>query len=54
MESEIQTWLEGIRQAIDEIEGFLPEKRNLFEFKKDLKTRKAILLANASKSHSCA
>ena len=42
MEKEVQTWLEDIKQAIDEIEEFLPERRNFFEFKKDLKTRKAI------------
>lgn len=42
MKKEIQTWLEDIKQAIDEIEGFLPRKRDFFEFKKDLKTRKAI------------
>jgi len=42
MEKELQTWLEDIKQAIDEIEAFLPERRDFFEFKKDLKTRKAI------------
>lgn len=42
MQIEIQTWLEDIKQAIDEIEEFLPKKRNFFEFKKDLKTRKAV------------
>jgi len=42
MEKEVKTWLEDIRQSIDEIEGFLPEKRNFLEFQKDLKTRKAI------------
>lgn len=42
MEKEIKTWLEDIRQSIEEIEEFLPEKRNFFEFQKDLKTRKAI------------
>jgi uncharacterized protein with HEPN domain len=42
MEKEVQTWLEDIKQAIDEIEGFLPEKRDFLDFKKDLKTRKAI------------
>ncbi len=42
MEKEIQTWLEDIKQSIDEIEEFLPKKRNFFEFQKDLKTRKAI------------
>ena len=42
MEMEVQTWLEDIKQSIDEIEEFLPKKRNFFEFQKDLKTRKAI------------
>jgi len=42
MEKEVKTWLEDIKQAIDEIEEFLPERRDFFEFKKDLKTRKAI------------
>ena len=42
MKKEVLTWLEDIKQAIDEIEEFLPEKRDFFEFKKDLKTRKAI------------
>jgi uncharacterized protein with HEPN domain len=42
MDKEVLTWLEDIIQSIDEIEEFLPEKRDFFEFKKDLKTRKAI------------
>jgi uncharacterized protein with HEPN domain len=42
MEKEVLTWLEDIRQAIDEIEDFLPDRRDFFEFKKDLKTKKAI------------
>ncbi len=42
MEKEVLTWLEDIIQSIDEIELFLPEKRNFYEFQKDLKTRKAI------------
>ena len=42
MEKEVQAWLEDIKQSIDEIEEFLPERRDFFEFKKDLKTRKAI------------
>jgi uncharacterized protein with HEPN domain len=42
MEKAVKTWLEDIKQSIDEIEEFLPEKRDFFEFKKDLKTRKAI------------
>ncbi len=42
MENKIKTWLEDIKQSIDEIEFFLPTKSNFFEFKKDLKTRRAI------------
>lgn len=42
MEKAVRVWLEDIKQSIDEIEGFLPQKRDFFEFKKDLKTRKAI------------
>lgn len=42
MEKEVQIWLEDIRQSIDEIEAFLPARSDFFEFKKDLKTRKAI------------
>jgi uncharacterized protein with HEPN domain len=42
MEIEVQTWLEDIKQSIDEIEEFLPERRDFYEFKKDLKTRKAV------------
>jgi len=42
MEKEVQTWLEDINQAIEEIESFLPTKRNFFEFQKDLKSKRAI------------
>lgn len=42
MEKKVLIWLEDIRQAIDEIEEFLPEKRDFFMFKKDLKTKKAV------------
>lgn len=42
MDSEIRIWLLDIKKAIDEIHDFLPEKKNFFEFKKDLKTRRAI------------
>ncbi len=42
MQKEIQTWLEDIKQSIEEIDSFLPETRNFFEFQKDLKTRKAV------------
>jgi len=31
MEKEVQTWLEDIKQAIDEIEEFLPERRDFFK-----------------------
>ncbi|HPW67365.1 MAG TPA: DUF86 domain-containing protein [Salinivirgaceae bacterium] len=42
MKEKIRTWLEDIKRAIDEIEDFLPERRDFFEFQKDLKTRRAI------------
>lgn len=42
MEREVLAWLEDIIQSIDEIEMFLPENRNFYEFQNDLKTRKAI------------
>ncbi|WP_445738610.1 HepT-like ribonuclease domain-containing protein [Mariniflexile sp.] len=42
IENEINTWLEDINQAIEEIKLFLPEKRNYLEFEKDLKGKRAI------------
>jgi len=42
MEREVQTWLEDIKQAIEEIEQFLPEQLNFYAFQKDIKSRKAI------------
>ena len=42
MEDEIKTWLSDIKQAIIEINDFLPDKKNLFQFQKDLKTKRAI------------
>jgi uncharacterized protein with HEPN domain len=42
MEDEIKTWLTDIKQAIVEINDFLPDKKNFFHFKKDLKTKRAI------------
>lgn len=42
MDNEVKTWLADIRQAIDEIKSFLPEKRIFSEFQKDLKTKRAI------------
>lgn len=42
MESEIKTWLTDIQLAINEINLFLPDKKDFLEFRKDLKTRRAI------------
>jgi uncharacterized protein with HEPN domain len=42
MENEIRTWLADINQAIKEINLFLPDKYDFFEFRNDLKTRRAI------------
>ena len=42
MEDETKKWLSDIKQAIDEISDFLPDKKNFFEFQKDLKTKRAI------------
>ncbi len=42
MENEIKTWLTDIKQAIQEINQFLPNRKDFFEFEKDLKTKRAI------------
>jgi len=42
MENEIRTWLADIKQAIEEIDFFLPDKNDFFEFRNDLKTKRAI------------
>jgi uncharacterized protein with HEPN domain len=42
MEHEIKTWLEDIKNAIDEISDFLPERKVFGEFQQDLKTKRAI------------
>lgn len=42
MKPEILTWLEDIQRSIEEIFDFLPEKRDYFEFERDLKTQKAV------------
>ena len=42
MQTEISLWLEDILKAVDEINLFLPEKRDFFEFQKDLKTKRAV------------
>jgi uncharacterized protein with HEPN domain len=42
MENEIKTWLVDIKQAIQEINQFLPDRKNFIEFQKDIKTKRAI------------
>ena len=42
MENEIKAWLTDIKQAIQEINQFLPDKKDFNEFQKDLKTKRAI------------
>jgi len=42
MQDEVKTWLSDIQQAIKEINDFLPDKRDFYQFKRDLKTKRAI------------
>lgn len=42
MEVEIKTWLADIFQAIQEINSFLPNQKDFYSFKNDLKTKRAI------------
>src|SRR5882757_8883846 len=42
MDDDIKTWLSDIKQAIEEINDFLPDKKDFFQFQKDLKTKRAI------------
>ncbi|MFI5164716.1 MAG: DUF86 domain-containing protein [Bacteroidia bacterium] len=42
MENEIKTWLKDIEQAILEINSFLPDKKDFFQFQKDVKTKRAV------------
>ncbi|MDD3686109.1 MAG: DUF86 domain-containing protein [Bacteroidales bacterium] len=42
MKETIQIWLEDIIQAINEIDGFIPDEMDFIEFKNDVKTRKAV------------
>ena len=42
MENEIRAWLADIKQAIVEINSFLPEKRDFAVFKDDIKTKRAV------------
>jgi len=42
MDSRINVWLEDIIISIDEIFEFIPQKRNFFDFQKDIKTKRAV------------
>lgn len=42
MENDIKVWLNDIKQAIQEINQFQPDKKNFLAFQKDLKTKRAI------------
>lgn len=42
MGNEIRAWLADIEQAIQEIQAFLPEKREYSKFQEDLKGKRAI------------
>jgi uncharacterized protein with HEPN domain len=42
MEKEIKVWLLDIKQAISEINQFLPNQKVFQDFQKDLKTKRAI------------
>lgn len=42
MEDKVRTWLADIKQAIKEIDTFLPDKADFLKFKEDLKTKRAI------------
>ncbi len=42
MDFRIQTWLLDIDQSIDEIFEFLPDRKDFYGYKKDLKTKKAV------------
>jgi uncharacterized protein with HEPN domain len=42
MEKEVKVWLYDIKQAISEINQFLPEQKVFQDFQKDLKAKRAI------------
>ena len=42
MDKNINTWLQDIKSAIEEIFSFLPDKRDFEKFQNDIKTRRAI------------
>ena len=45
METDIKVWLSDIQQAINEIYQFLPEQKIFAEFRKDLKSKRAIKMS---------
>jgi hypothetical protein len=42
MVDEVKTWFSDIKQAIFEINDFLPDRKNFFQFKKDLKAKERL------------
>ncbi|OBQ54175.1 DUF86 domain-containing protein [Tamlana sp. s12] len=42
MDNRINAWLEDIERSINEIYEFLPNRTDFLEYKKDLKTKKAV------------
>ena len=42
MDVKIKAWLIDINQCIDEIFEFIGERKDFFEYKRDLKTKKAV------------
>lgn len=42
MEKRIEVWLSDIKQAISEINSFIPRRKLFEEFRKDLKGRRAV------------
>lgn len=42
MENSIKSWLQDIKDAIEEVYSFLPEKRDFDSFERDLKSKRAI------------
>ncbi len=42
MDYRINAWFEDIIKSVDEIFDFLPDKKDFFEYQKDLKTKKAV------------
>lgn len=42
MQEEIKVWLKDIEKAIEEINSFLPDKRDFPQFQNDLKTKRAV------------